>query len=581
MRTVGRAVLVALALAASVPVAAAQPVRDLFDAYWEDTAKLYPEWATGRGDHRYGDRLSDRSAAGLAREEAYWRSLQAKVRAVDRAALSAQDRLSLDLLQRIADDFNTGLEYPAFRTNPFFFHRSFPTHLRGSPVETAAQLEQMLGRLAAYPARIDQEIVQMKRAAGEGWVPPRAVLEAVLSEIEGQLVAAGKSAYYEPFTRLPATLPEAERKRFQARALEAIEAQVLPATRRLRDFVAGDYLAAAPAIGGFGSYPRGQETYAAQVRIHTTTNLTPRAIHEIGLREVARLRGEMERVMRESGFEGDFKAFVRFLNTDPRFFHGSAEEVLTGFRDIAKRVDPELPRFFAQLPRAPYGIRPLPDFLGPDAAENYSGPALDGTRAGWFNANAKAYKVRPKWVMEPLFVHEAVPGHHLQVARAVELSDLPAFRRGAFFTAYQEGWAVYAETLGPDLGLYKDPYTRFGALQFQIWRAARLVVDTGIHAFGWDRRKAIDYMVERTGLDEGRVASEVDRYFSWPGQALSYMIGQLKILELRDRARAALGARFDLRKFHMVVLDPGPVPLDVLERLVDEWIAAQKKLARD
>ncbi len=289
-----------------------------------------------------------------------------------------------------------------------------------------------------------------------------------------------------------------------------------------------------------------------------------------------RLRGEMEAVMREGGFQGDFAAFIRFLNTDARFFHASGEEMLEAYRAIGKRIDPELPRLFAELPRAPYGVRPMPDFMGPDAAESYTNPSLDGTRAGYFNANVLAYRKRPKWVMEALVAHEGVPGHHLQIARAVELGDLPAFRRGTFYSSYSEGWAVYSETLGGELGLYKDPYSRFGALQFQIWRAARLVVDTGIHAFGWTRKQAIDYMVERTGLDEPRVVSEVDRYYSQPGQALSYMIGKIRIVELRDRAKAALGERFDLRRFHMVVLDSGAVPLDILETLVDDWIAARK-----
>ena len=286
------------------------------------------------------------------------------------------------------------------------------------------------------------------------------------------------------------------------------------------------------------------------------------------------LRGEMEAGMKEVKFECDFAAFVKVLNTDPKFFHTGPEALLAGYRDIAKRIDPELPKLFAELPRAPYGVRAMPAHQGSDAAEYYDGSALDGSHPGWFNANAQAWKTRPIWGMETLVAHETVPGHHLQIARAVELGELPKFRRGGGFTVYGEGWALYAETLGFDLGLYKDPYSRFGHLQWQAFRAARLVVDTGIHAMGWSRQRAIDFMVERTGEKPDFVASEVDRYMSWPGQALAYMIGQLKIVELRDRAKVRLGERFDIRKFHQVVLDQGSVPLPMLERAVDDWLAA-------
>jgi uncharacterized protein (DUF885 family) len=359
------------------------------------------------------------------------------------------------------------------------------------------------------------------------------------------------------------------------RARRAIAEQVLPAQRRLREFVAGDYLSAAPASGALGSYPGGDVVYLAAVRSHTTTELSPAQIHAIGLREVARLRGEIDKVMQEMKWQGDFASFAQYLNADPKFFHASPEELVAAYRDIAKRIDPGLPKLFAELPRAPYGVRAMPAFLGPDRAEYYDGPALDGSKAGWFNVSALAFRARPQWSQETLTAHEAVPGHHLQVARAAELGELPKFRRASWFTAYGEGWALYAETLGFDLGLYKDPASRFGHLQSQIFRAARLVVDTGIHSQGWSRQRAVDYLIEQTGMDRGFVESEVDRYTSWAGQALAYMIGELKIIELRDRARTALGERFDIRRFHMVLLDQGALPLPALERQVDEWIAVE------
>src|SRR5262249_773974 len=281
--------------------------------------------------------------------------------------------------------------------------------------------------------------------------------------------------------------------------------------------------------------------------------------------------------MREMNWTGDFQAFVDRLNSEPQYFHPSAEALLASYRDITKRIDPELPRLFAQLPRMPYGVRAQPAFADPEAADTADGPSLDGSRPGWFNANAAAFRTRPKWRQEALAAHEAVPGHLLQLGRAAELENLPRFRRSAFYVAFSEGWALYAETLGRDVGLYRSPESRFGFLQMQIWRAARLVVDTGIHAFGWTRARAIDYLLEQTGLPRATAASEIDRYLAWPGQALGYMIGELEIIALREQAKVALGAKFDLRAFHNIVIDQGAVPLTVLRRVVDDWIAAQSR----
>jgi uncharacterized protein (DUF885 family) len=357
----------------------------------------------------------------------------------------------------------------------------------------------------------------------------------------------------------------------------AVDTQVLAAIQRLRDFVASDYIAKAPPEGGLSRYPGGLKVYEAMVRNETTTDLSPDAIHAIGLEQVAKAQQAMDAIRREVGFTGDMQAFIHYLNTDPRFFKRNGEEVLAGYRDIMKRVEPELPRLFAELPRAPVGVRALPEFQGIGAVESYNGPSLDGTRPGWFNANVLAYAVRPTWGMEAIALHEATPGHHLQYARAAELRDMPMFRRGGGFTVYAEGWGLYAETLGPELGLYKDPYSRFGFQTNQAWRAARLVVDTGIHAKGWTRQQAIDYMRSATGMEQNRVEWEVDRYISQPAQALTYMIGELKFIELREKARRALGPRFDIRRFHMAVLDQGQLPLDLLEGVVDAWIAAEAK----
>jgi uncharacterized protein (DUF885 family) len=417
----------------------------------------------------------------------------------------------------------------------------------------------------------------MRKSAAAGWVPARDVLERVLAQIDAQIApAAPDTPWYQPFKRMGPGIAPAEQQALQQRARQVIEQQVVPTMRKLRTLVAEELLPKAPAEGSLRQYPQGTAYYALMVRQMTTTDLTPEQIHAIGNRELTRLRGEMEGVMRELKWGGSFAQFVQHLNTDEKFFHKSPEALLAGYREIGKRIDAEMPKLFAELPRAPYGIVSMPAHMGPDRAEYYNGPSLDGTRAGFFYANTLGWRKKPIWSMETLVAHEAMPGHHMQIARASELRGLPNFRRSGFgYTAFSEGWGLYAETLGFELGLYTDPYSRYGHLQWQAFRAARLVADTGIHALGWTRQQAIDMMVERTGVNRDFVSAEIDRYTSQPGQALAYMIGKLKFDELRDRAKAKLGNRFDIRKFHNAVLDHGALPLDVLDRLVNEWITQQ------
>jgi len=576
--------LVALTLGtaqAATPADAAQTQRlhALFERHWQATLRSHPERATHLGDHRYGDRLSDHSPqARAARDEEVRRTLT-QAQAIRRDALSPTDRVSYDVfVHGLAQEVRMQA-FEGFRSlslgSSGGFHASFSGLLRQSPAERTEQVEQILARMAAYPRRVDQEIDRLRVGLAQGWVGSRPVLQRVLEQIDGQLPANVEDGpFFEPFTRLGSGIPAAERQALQRRGRETIAEHVMPALGRLRAFVADVYLPAAPPDGALSRYPGGERVYAAVVQEQTTTSLTPQEIHSLGLAQVARLRKEIDAVMRETGFRGDFAQFVKSLNTDPKFFHTSPQALLAGYREIAKRIDPELPRLFAELPRTPYGVRAMPEHFGPGRAEFYNSPSLDGRQPGWFSANAVGYRTRPIWGMETLVAHETVPGHHLQSARAVELRGLPAFRRAGFYTAYGEGWALYAETLGPELGLYKDPYSRFGHLQAQVFRAARLVVDTGLHAMGWSRQQAIDYMIDNTGHEAGFVAAEIDRYYSMPGQALSYMIGQLKIIELRDRAREKLGERFDIRQFHQVVLDQGALPLDVLAQVVDDWIAS-------
>ena len=574
----------AQAQAQTTPTAAADPAQTsamhaLFDRDWEDTARLYPEWATWRGDHRYGDRFSDASPAGRAAQEAQTLLWLAQARAIRRDALASTDRVSLDMFIDDLEQDVALFPYVGYRRmslrSQFGIQGFLAGLLQAMPSDSAERIEHVFKRFEAFPLRLEQEIASIRLAVAAGWVPPKSILARVLEQIDKQVDAPiDIGPFFLPFTQLPRAMGETERQALQARGREAITRHVLPAMRTLRTFVVDDVLPKATLDGALANYPQGALVYELLVRQETTTNLGAKEIHAIGQRELALLRGEMEAVMRETRFSGSFTQFVAFLDSDPRFFHKTAEAMLTGYRDIGKRIDGELPKLFAELPRAPYAIVPMPAHLG-NAAEYYRGPPPDGTKAGQFFANVAALNKRPIWAMESLVAHEAVPGHHLQIARAVELRGLPDFRRQASYTAFAEGWALYAETLGPELGLYTDPYSRFGYLQWQAFRAARLIVDTGLHTLGWKRQQAIDFMVERTGVEREFVESEVDRYLSRPGQALAYMIGKLKIIELRDRAKARLGARFDIRRFHNAVLDQGSLPLSTLERSIDEWTSAQ------
>jgi uncharacterized protein (DUF885 family) len=502
-------------------------------------------------------------------------------RAIRREQLGATDRVSLDLFienreREVQEQAFAG--YRTLRMGSLGGTQSdFAQLMQVTPMQTRVQVEQLLQRMHAYPKKMDQEIEILRSGMALGWVSAKDVLERVVKQIDGQLPPDPQdSPFYQPFKKMGPDIDSATRAELQAKARLAIDQQIAPALKKLRAFVQDEYATKAPQDGALHHYPDGRAVYQMEVRHQTTTALSVAEIHATGLRELLRIRAEMEAVMRETGFTGSFAEFITYLTTDPRFFYGSAPAMLAGYRDIAKRFDAELPRFFAELPRAPYGVRAMPEFMGPDAAEYYDEPALDGSRAGYFNANALAWKTHTTWGMATLVAHEAVPGHHLQIARSMELKGLPRFRRTGGYTAYIEGWALYAETLGNAMGLYDDPYSRFGHLQWQAFRAARLVVDTGIHSLGWSRQQAIDFMAERTGEDRDFITAEVDRYTSTPGQALAYMVGELKIMELRDRAQKTLGERFDLRRFHNAIIDNGALPLGTLENLIDEWISAQR-----
>ena len=455
----------------------------------------------------------------------------------------------------------------------------FPALAKASPFRHVRDYENYLKRLAAMPRALDELTALMRAGIQSGWVPPIEVMSRVPSQFElfvGADVVA--NPLFAPFRSFPVGMAEADQTRLEAAGRKALAERVQPAFAKLKRFIEQEYIPACRKTLAASALPGGKAYYTLEVRANTTTPLSPDEVHQIGLREVARIQGEMDKLIAKIGFKGTRAAFMQSIKDDKRFYYTDPDEMLKGYRDIAKRVDAELPKLFAELPRLPYGIRAMEAHEG-DNAEHYTPGALDGSRAGYFEANVRSLATRPTYEMETTFLHEAMPGHHLQTARAQEIKGLPAFRRSGWYVAYGEGWALYAESLGPELGLYKDPYSRFGAYTGEMLRACRLVVDTGLHALGWTREQAIRYMVDHAGIAEGFAVSEVDRYIVDPGQALGYKIGELKIKALRERAKTALGERFDIRSFHNAVLDDGALPLTVLEARIDAWIAVQKRLA--
>ncbi len=575
--------LFAVALLTGPIAASADAVADLHDLFereWQRDLVDNPLYATYYGETRYNDRWPDISpAAQSAREAADARVLEDLAR-IPRDALSPAEQLNHDLFRH---------EYETRRA-AVPFHREYYSIEASSgpqslnevaelmPFETVADYEAWLGRMRAIPAYLDEYGQRLRRGAAEKRTQPRAVMERVLGPLAKQVTDDPEnSPFFDPFRAFPDAIPVTERERFATEAKQVIAESVIPAYRRFQAIFRDEYLPATRESVGLWDTPDGREHYKYLARYHTTTGLTPEEIHAIGLKEVARNRAEMQQVMDEVGFQGSLTDFFQHLRTDPKFYHETGEELFRAYAYIVKMIDPELPKLFGKLYRTPFGLRPIPDNSAPNTTTAYySGPSLDGSRPGYYYVNLYRPEVRPKYEMEVLSVHEAAPGHHLQIALAQEQTDLPVFRRAGGFTAYIEGWGLYSERLGYDLGLYKDPYSRFGQLTYDQWRAVRLVVDTGLHHMGWTRQQAIDYFMANAAKTEADIVNEIDRYISDPGQALAYKIGQLKFLELRARAELALGDRYDIRDFHDTVLATGAVPLDILERTVEEWIAAQK-----
>jgi uncharacterized protein (DUF885 family) len=556
-------------------------LRALFDEAWEFRLREDPLFATNAGDHRYDDRLPSMTPADFARRDAFARRTRERLLQFDPAALGTADRVSREMLLRELDHEIAGYEFGSYRI-PLNADSGFQTDFADLPARmpfrTAKDYENYLARLRAFPALVEQEIRLMRDGLQSGFSLSRGVLAGIDQTAQSHVVAdPQQSVFFAPFRSFPSAVADADRARLADAGRRAIDAAVVPAYRSLAGFLRGDYAAKARASVGASELPNGRRYYEHLVRYYTTLQLTPQQIHETGLAEVARIHDEMEGVMRRTGFHGSFAEFLAFLRTDPRFYAKTPEELLSAACRIAKKADGSLPGLFGHLPRLTYAVEPVPAHLAPKyTGGRYVEAPADGTKPGIYWVNTYALDKRPLYTLEALTLHEAVPGHHLQVALSQELTGLPQFRRFSDVGAFGEGWALYAEYLGREAGFYEDPYSDFGRLTYEMWRACRLVVDTGLHAKGWTRQQAIDYLVANTALSVHECTTETDRYISWPGQALCYKIGEMTIRRLRGRAETALGPRFDLRGFHDTVLANGMVPMPVLEEQVNAWIESRR-----
>ena len=579
------------ALAAAAPAAVdraqaeSQKLNAIFDEYFEEYLKQNPILATSIGDPRYNDRfVVSISPEAIAAEEKLQRDYLARVQTVDRSVLTGQDLLSYEVFKTAREREIEGFRFPdeLIPMNQFYSTpNSFAQLGSGNgmqPFKTAQDYDNFLQRIDGFVAWTDQAIVNMKEGVKRGYTLPKVLAERTLPQLQAHIVPrAEDSLYWGPITNMPADFSAADRERLARAYRAAIETKVVPSYRKLHDFMRDEYVPKARLSHGMAGLPDGKAWYAYNVKRITTTDYTPEQIHQIGLDEVKRIHGEMAGVMKRVEFTGTLDEFFKFLNTDPQFFFGRREDLIAGYDVLRKRVNPQLPKLFEILPKADYEVRAVEPFREKSAAGGqYQAATEDGSRPGIFYANAYDLSARPKWAMEALSLHEANPGHHFQISIQREQQGLPKFRRFGGYTAYSEGWGLYAESLGPELGMYTDPYQYFGRLEGELWRAIRLVVDTGLHSKGWTREQVLAYMDENSSAAEARRVSEAERYMAIPGQALAYKIGQLKIGELRARAEKALGPKFDVRKFHTAVLMDGALPLDVLEAKVDRWIASQR-----
>jgi uncharacterized protein (DUF885 family) len=581
MRTVVLAVACLLSSAA-LAATPAEEFRKLLQEHWAWYLKSNPVHATSLGVRDYDRELSDPSLAEADRQAKQAQAFIARLDKIDTAGLSETDRLNHAILRRNLSqhvEANRFGQRTMLFTNRGGWHVMLATLPDKQPFYSKTDYESYLARLEAYPAYNKAAIEVTREALKGGFVQPCAPMEGFEKSIAAHVVAEPtQSVYFRPFARKPANISDADWAALKSRAQEIIRGKIVPAYREFQTFYTSQYAPKCRKAVGVSALPGGKEYYAWRVKVMTTTEMTPEQIHQLGLSEVARIRAEMAQVLQRAGFKGDHKAWLQYLRTDPKLYPKTGEELMREAAQLSKRIDGEMPKLFGRLPRLPYTVKEIPPDIAEGTTTAYYEPGAAGTgRAGVYRVNTTKLDQRPLFEMPALTVHEAVPGHHHQIALQQEL-ELPEFRRhAAFFTAFVEGWGLYSERLGIEMGLYDTPEKDFGRLSYEMWRACRLVVDTGMHAKGWTREQAIDFMLENTALSRHNIEAEINRYITWPGQALAYKIGELKIRELRTKAERELGDRFDLRAFHDTVLENGSVPLDVLEAHVSAWIEKRKK----
>ena len=572
--------------------AAAQKFRAYLEADWKRWMQDYPETATHVGYPGQDRRWTDDSGAGIINRKNHLSESLARLQTISRNDLPAEEQLNYDLYLELLQTAKAGLRF-GDDSSPFRnvvprnlwmplnqmsgIQQEAPETLELTPHHSVEGYENILARLTALPDVVDEQIELMKEGLRLGYTPPKITMRDVAKQI-ADLIPADPlaSALLQPFKEFPYGFPEAERTRLIEQAKKIYASALAPAFQRLHDYIATTYVPACRESIAARALTEGAEAYAFHVRWQTTTDLTPKQIHEIGLSEVKRIRAEMDKVIASTHFQGGFHDFTEFLRTDKRFYYDVAQDLVDGYRIVAKRIDPELAHLFGKLPRLPYGVCPIPDFKAPSQTTAYYQPGSpQAGRPGCYFVNTYNLKARPKYEMEALSLHEAVPGHHLQLSLAQEMENTPEFRKHVGYSAFVEGWALYSESLGEDIGLYKDPYSKFGQLSYEMWRAVRLVVDTGMHSMGWTRDQAIQFFKDNTGKTDQDIIVEVDRYIVWPGQALAYKLGQLKIRKLRTEAERRLGAKFNVRDFHDAVLEQGAVPLNLLEPHLARWLDSQ------
>ena len=569
------------AAAATASVAErSQALSKLFDDIWQDRLKHSPEFASSLGDKRYDDQLTDYSVKEVNAKLERGREYIEQLSAIDTTGLSDQEKLSAELMLRSLIDQQEGAKFKEWEM-PVDQFNGFHTSLAQLPAllqfDTVKDYDDYISRLKKVPAAFSQIMTNMQLGVDEKRVPPAYLMEKVV--VQAQTLANQKAAdspFTEPLKRFPASISAADRKRITDDLTAAVETDVLPSYQRFARFVKAAYIPYCRKDPGVWALPDGDAYYAFRIRQSTTLNNTAAEIHQIGLDEVKRDETEMLAIANKLGF-ADLKSFNAALKANPKEHPASKEALLDAYRGYIAQMRPKLPELFGTLPKARLEVMPVPEYIEKDqAAAYYERGSLDGKRPGRVFVNTYDFQNRSLANVEAVAYHEGLPGHHLQISIAQELTGVPEFRKEQHYTAYIEGWGLYAERLGKDVGFYQDPYSDYGRLEADIWRAIRLVVDTGVHSQHWTRQQMVDYFHAHSNIDEADVQAEVDRYIAWPAQALGYKMGQLKILELRDRAKKELGPKFDIRAFHDEVLDSGALPLDVLEQRVDTWIAAQK-----